>query len=60
MFRNKAVENWKLLTRFSQMSNVSKNKLNALFSTESVTIGNVTKEIKKAQKEEYVPRKYCK
>lgn len=39
---------------------LSANYVRAYSSNESVTIGDVTKEIKVPKKIEYVPRKYCK
>lgn len=59
MLLNKAAKRLKVLNNFLFRTKLTRNNLSSSYSTESVTIGNTTKEIKQALKEEYVPRKYC-
>ncbi|XP_045461527.1 von Willebrand factor A domain-containing protein 8 [Harmonia axyridis] len=58
MLLNKAAKRLKVLNNFLFRTKLTRNNLSSSYSTESVTIGNTTKEIKQALKEEYVPRKY--
>ncbi|XP_044761445.1 von Willebrand factor A domain-containing protein 8 [Coccinella septempunctata] len=58
MFLDRAAEKLRNLNRILHRPNFSRKNLNASYSTESVTIGDITKEIKSVQKLEYVPRKY--
>ncbi|KAL3279622.1 hypothetical protein HHI36_017127 [Cryptolaemus montrouzieri] len=58
MFHKSTPYRIKTLTRILCSNKIVRNNTRAFISTESVSIGHITRDIKEVQNEEYVPRNY--